>query len=58
MYKSLIEVERKRQASLAAAGNDGSILKNDVPRGTFIRNRNIAAFAASGFASPDGKIVF
>lgn len=52
MYKSLIDVERKR----LAGPSDVSSAPNDLrPRGSIIPHRNIAA-AAAVIGSPDGKL--
>lgn len=56
MYKSLIEVERKRLASTTGS-NDAPLSHNEVPRGYFVRNRNLAALSPATFASADGKFL-
>lgn len=53
MYKSLIEVEKKRQST--SGSTDAPLLGNDVPRGYFVKNRNLAALSTAGFATTEGK---
>ena len=59
MYKSLIEVEKKRQASMPASTKEVSLYQNDLPRGTLINNRKLLALSpASSFASANGNFIF
>ncbi|KAK6619904.1 hypothetical protein RUM43_012033 [Polyplax serrata] len=56
MYKSLIEVEKKRQST--SGSTDAPLLGNDVPRGYFVKNRNLAALSTAGFATTEDSCEF